>query len=338
MSEYWASEDELEELAESQKQAEREQLALLDVTGVTSHPQRKELERQRWEAGAMMSAKLSEGGLDDLSRKLGDCHQYQTFGQCNGCAKVTSFWNRCDIFWCPQCSPRLSKKRLDGLMFFVEKMTRTKHIVLTLRNTPVLTKGYLDWARSCLQRFRRRKIFRSATAGLWAMEITNEGRGWHVHFHLVVDCAWLPVREVSRVWESVCGDDSRVVWIEDASRGGLKANLPRYVTKYCGKGFRPDSWTCSQLCEFAVAVADGRTFGVFGSLLGARKEWREWLRIHTANRKKCECGCSQKTYLSSGEFQWRQMMKEGRGERPPPVKPRFGLDQSELDLQLLARW
>jgi hypothetical protein len=336
VSEYWASDDEAEALAADQEQRRSEQLSLLDLTGVTSHPKLVDIERTRWLNGMCMAAMLKEGGLFEKADALGDCHQYQTIAQCNGCSKVVSFWNRCDVFWCPQCSPRLSKKRLEGLMFFVEKMQRTKHLVLTLKNTEVLTKEYLSWARACLSRFRRRQLFRSAKSGLWAMEITNEGKGWHVHFHLVVDCAWLPVREVSAAWESVCGDGSRVVWIEDASRGGLKANLPRYVTKYCGKGFRPESWTSAQLCEFALAVEDGRTFGVFGELLGARSEWREWLRVHTANKRLCECGCGQKTYLSSGEFMWRQMVREGRGERPPPLEQRHEASQREFFAERVA--
>jgi hypothetical protein len=331
-TEYWASEDEADQLAADARERERTESSLLDLTGVTSHRPRSEIERDRWLAGQEMSELLRQGGLNELSSKLGFCHNHQTIAQCNGCSKIVAFWNRCDIFWCPQCSPRLSKKRIDGLMFFVDKMTRTKHLVLTLKNTPRLTAAYLQWARECLAKFRRRKIFRSATAGLWAMEITNEGNGWHVHFHLVVDCAWLPVREVSEQWAQVCGDGSKIVWIEDASRGGLKANLPEYVTKYCGKGFRPESWTSEQLCEFAEAVKDGRTFGVFGALLGARREWREWLKINSANKKKCACGSCDKTYHSTDSYAWYQMMREGRGERPPPQETRHGSYQPELAL------
>lgn len=317
--EFWASDDYAEEQSQFEAQRDAEIPSLLDLTGVTSHRPKSDLERERWDAGMQMSALLGHGGESELSRKLADCHQYRTVARCKGCCKTVAFWNRCDVFWCPQCSPRLSKKRLDGLMFFVERMHQTKHLVLTLKNVPVLTKEYLSWARACLGRFRRRKLFRSAKSGLWAMEITNEGNGWHVHFHLVVDCAWLPVREVSAVWADVCGDGSRVVWIEDATRGGLKANLPRYVTKYCGKGFRPESWTSEQLCEFARAVADGRTFGVFGELLGARKEWQDWLRSFRESRRKCECGCSEKEYMSEPMWDWKSMMREGRGERPPPT-------------------
>jgi hypothetical protein len=315
VSEYWPSDDFADAVERERAEREAIQLPLLDPRGVTSQKPFEQIARERWDSGMELAGKLRAGGLDALAERFEGCHSQRTIIQCSGCAKISEFWNRCDTFYCPQCSPALSKKRLDGLMFFVDAMERTKHIVLTFKNVTRLTADYLSECKAKLGRFRRRKIFAGAKSGMWAMEVTNNGNGWHVHFHLVVDCAWIPVRELSAQWEKVCGDGSKVVWIEDATRGGLKANLPRYVCKYASKGFRPQDWSGEQFCEFVTAVADGRTFGVFGSLLGKRKEWREWLREHVASKKKCSCGCSLKKYFSPLEWDWHCLQREARVQR-----------------------
>ena len=129
--------------------------ALLDLTGVTPHRQFHDVEFERWKIGQQLAAKLFSVGQDTLGQKLRDCHNERTTAICVGCSKRTVFWNRCDIFYCPQCSPRLAKLRLDNLMFFVEKMKQPKHIVLTLSNVQNLTRDYLRMAQKSLGRLRR---------------------------------------------------------------------------------------------------------------------------------------------------------------------------------------
>jgi hypothetical protein len=323
MSDFEPSDDFADAVAREHAEADCNQLALLDPRGITSQKPYDQIEAERWEATQQLAKHLDTGGLHELAKTFRECHSHQTTMVCDGCHKVSRFWNRCDVFFCPQCSPSLSSKRLKGLMFFVEAMSRTKHIVLTFKNVPHLTSEYLSWCKKKLAAFRRRKIFGGAVSGLWAMEITNEGNGWHVHFHLVVDVGWIDVRELSRIWADTCGDGSKIVWIEDATRGGLKANLPRYIAKYASKGFRPQDWTATQFCEFVLAVRDGRTFGVFGALLGKRAEWREWLAEFVLSKKTCECGCCTKRFYSQAEWEWLELQKEvhaGRGQRPPPIE------------------
>jgi hypothetical protein len=295
--------------------------ALLDLTGVTPHRQFDVVERARWETGQKLAARLRDCGMDDWAMKLAYCHNDRTTAICDGCSKRVVFWNRCDVFWCPQCSPRLAKLRLDGLMFFVEKMRQPKHIVLTLANVPELTSDYLRESQKSLTRLRRRRIFSGARSGLWAMEITNKGKGWHVHFHLVADVPWIPVRELSEAWKAASRGAGRVVWIEDASRGSLKANLPRYVTKYTGKGFSIHEWDSAQLGQFVTAIQGVRTFGVFGELLGARREWSDWLKSIRESNRKCECGCSSKRYYSDSELAWRDNFTGFRTSKSETLGP-----------------
>lgn len=279
--------------------------ALLDTPGVTLHRSLDDLERARSLLGLALAAKLESVGQDTFAGKLRGCHTDLSFAVCNACGIRKPFWNRCDILWCPQCSPRLANKRLESLMWFVLKMRQPKHIVLTIRNVPNLTKAFLRNSQKALTRLRRCKIFRGCRSGFWAMEITNKGRGWHVHFHLVADCPWMDVRALSDTWRACNRMDSGVVWIEDATKGGLKANLPRYVTKYTAKGFGLHEWEAQELAQFVTAIQGVRVFGVFGELLGARKEWRQFIKDTKKYRRRCACGACSWTYYSRHELEWK---------------------------------
>lgn len=311
--------------------------ALLDLTGLTPHRSFDEVEFERWTLGQKMAAKLLAAGQDTLAAKLMDCHGTRTTAICDGCRKRVSFFNRCDIFYCPQCSPRLAKMRLDNLMHYVERMRQPKHIVLTFKNVARLTRDYIRECQAALTRFRRRKFFSGARSGFWAMEITNKGNGWHLHFHLVVDSPFLFVRDLSAEWEKATKSSGYIVYIEDASRGSLKANLPRYVTKYTGKGFKLHEWDAVMLAEFVTAIQGCRTFGVFGEMLGYRKSWRDFLKAVRQTRRMCECGCSSKKYFSDAELLWRDNFTgfdRRRSMAPPDKRPRqfrwrFGVSNHE---------
>jgi hypothetical protein len=304
--------DELARMAENGEGTAKNSSSL-DQTGVTSQSKRENLEWRRWSSGQLMASKFFAGGKTELATKIRDCHSYWTRRQCVSCQTTTQFWNRCDIFYCPQCSPRLAANRLKGLMWFVQDMENPKHLVLTFVNTQSLTKGYLQWCKACLSKFRRRKIFSRWLGGLWAMEITNEGKGWHVHFHLIVDGGFVQQKDISDQWREVCGDGSFIVHISSCTQKSAAKMLPIYVTKYAGKGFRPQDWTAEQLCEFAGAVDGVRTFGVFGSLYKARGEWREFLASVKEKATRCVCGCQQFVYLS--EVEW--LLKYEVGTSPP---------------------
>jgi hypothetical protein len=300
--------------------------SLLDKKAVTSHFDRSEVEQHRYSLCKSMVSRIHSGvskihtqeqkiRLAEKAESLDGCHEVETVKLCTGCRKVTRFWNKCNLLYCPQCSPGIASDRLKALAWWVDSLKKPKHLVLTLRNVPRLTKGYVSQAKKWLGRFRRCKLFAGVEGGLWAMEITNKGRGWHLHFHLVIEAPWMDVRQISERWSKTTKGAGEVVWIEDASRGGLRANLPRYVTKYTGKGFKLHEWDGDKLCEFLLAMDGGRTFGVFGSLLSKRGDWKQWLAETRAARRKCECGCSDAKFYSPLEFQWSS---EG-----PPAWPKL---------------
>lgn len=334
-SDYFEFSDEELSVVEDYSERVEAPPTLLDLTGVTSHEKKKDWERDNWNQSQRIASLLSRGGEFDLASELATCHCFQTVRRCHGCSDVQMFWNRCDKMICPQCAPRITRNRLDGLMWFVEKMKQPKHVVLTFKNVPVLTREYLRDCLKVLQRLRRQKIARTWTAGMWAMEITNKGNGWHVHYHLLVESSWFSQKELSVCWKFLTNHESFVVHVSDAGREGIKKNLPRYVASYTTKGTNLASWSSEMLCEFVAALRGCRTFGVFGTLFAARAEFRLWMNETRAAKRFCGCGCQWFRYFSEKEFAWFVETKDG------PIKPVVSFhskNEPELALNFHNYW
>lgn len=245
-----------------------------------------------------VAAKLRTAGRPDLAQDLEDCHSRFTYAVCNDCGRVGKFPNRCDRHYCPECQPRLAHERKEAVQWWVTLIEQPKHVVLTLRNVPDLTRAHVKEAKKWLAALRRRKFCRPWRGGFYSIEVTNEGRGWHLHFHLLVDCRWIDAGQLAVEWNKTTAGGGHIVKVKDA-RGH---DYLREVTKYTVKGSQLAAWTPDQVRTF-VEVFDGvRTFGVFGTLYGARTEFAEWLKEIRDKKPRCECGSCDVSYYNEVEF------------------------------------
>jgi hypothetical protein len=295
---------------------EPEQVSL-ETTGVTSQLLQAELIATQLIFKASICAKLKEIGAMDIAEPLLDCHTQQGYAQCNGCRKVKPFWNHCDNFYCPVCQPHLARERADSIEWWTKLVEQPKHIVLTARNTDAITFNRVRWFKSCLAKLRRSKLARGWRGGMWSLEVTNEGKGWHLHAHLLVDASWVDGAALSIKWGELVGQEFAIVWVADAR----KKNYLRELTKYAVKGSQLASWSGLDIAHFVNAFKGNRTFGVFGSLYGKRTQWREWIKSIASDRRKCDCGCSNWSFYSETEWaihERRQAALSGKLGNPPP--------------------
>ncbi len=201
---------------------------LLETRGTTSHLKQPELWAKNLIYKESLIAKLMEIGCDDLAAPLKECHTYQGIAQCGGCLQVKSFWNRCEVFYCPVCQPTLSRDRVQSIGWWVQEIDQPKHVVLTVRNSAHLTQTYVKWFKSCLTKLRRRKICRNWIGGLYNLETTLEDKGWHVHAHLLVNAKWIDKPELARTWAEIVGQDFAIVGVYDA-RYGLRTKYRDWI-------------------------------------------------------------------------------------------------------------
>jgi hypothetical protein len=231
-------------------------------------------------------AKLVEVGAYDLVAEIEKCGTVQAWSKCDGCGKTTTFWNRCEKFWCPGCQPRLSRDRFESLEWWTKDLAQPKHLVLTARNFPELTAKKVKWFKAQFKKLRARKCCRNWHGGLWSLEVTNENRGWHLHLHILLDCRFVDIENVSRNWAQLMGQEFAICKVKDCRN---KAYLAE-VTKYAVKGSELAKWKGEDIVKFIWAFSRQKNFGVFGTLHGKRTQWREWIESLREHGHTCECG------------------------------------------------
>jgi len=262
------------------------------------------------------AAKLREVGEVDRARGLEDCHSYYTIGVCNGCATVSRFPNRCDKFYCAECQPRLGKERQQQVEWWTHLLRQPKHVVLTMQNVSDLSAAHVDELRRCFTKLRRRKFASNWTGGFYSIEVTNEGKGWHLHLHALIEAKWIDSAELALAWHSSTKGFGRIVKVRDVRDRSYLAE----VTKYVAKGAQLAAWSGDSIRTFINAFEGKRTFGVFGELYGARTEFAEFIATLKSAKTKCQCGCNSFRFYTELEFEERFLVPNSpTATRPPPA-------------------
>jgi len=291
-------------------------------------------QREIWRSSeihkATISSKLRQVGELDLAKKLDDCHTSYTYCQCNDCGTTRMFPNRCDIFLCPACARHLQMDRERQVSWWTHQIRQPKHVTLTVKNIPDLSAGHVRQLRAWFTRLRRRTFARNWRGGFYRIECTNEGKGWHLHLHALIDCEWIDALTLRDEWLSVTNGHGCIIKVRDA-RG---ADYLHEVTKYVAKGSQIAAWKPDSILTFVRAFTARRTFGVFGSLYGKRTEWREWLEQLGTRRPLCDCGSRNISYYSETDWLARTF------DPGPSARPRPPTHQQQLlpTIDLHQRW
>jgi hypothetical protein len=191
-------------------------------------------------------------------------------------------------------------------------------------------------AKNALTKLRRKKFAANWHGGCWTLEITNESRGWHLHFHLLVEARWIDQIKLGQAWEEASQGWGYITKVKDARQQDYLAEVSKYVVKPT----QMIAWEPSEIRDFMLALDNQRTFGVFGSLYGMRSAWSEFCKQLKIDATVCPCGCNARTWYNEQEWEWKQTTGAGPAEpRPPPVmSPWIDLTlESQTDLRALKR-
>jgi hypothetical protein len=290
----------------------------LEIRGTTPQADQQLLWSRNTIYKNSVAAKLREAGRFLEAGKLEHCHTEYTFAVCSGCGQVNKFPNRCDLFYCAECQPRLSHDRKKAVEWWTREVNQPKHVVLTVKNVAHLDKQHVQEFRSWLTRLRRSAFASNWLGGFYTLEVTNEGQGWHLHAHLLVDAKWIDAIQLSAKWSQITKGFGRIVKVKDARGKDYLAE----VTKYVVKGVQLAAWSGADLVTFINAFDGVRTFGVFGSLYGKRTKFAEWWKSIRGSTPKCDCGCCTATYFSESQFiEWDLLPNREVKPIPPPAIP-----------------
>lgn len=230
--------------------------------------------------GALL-LRLEQEEAWDLHAKLDTCGE-KTSLTCTGCGSNHPIETRCKRRWCPTCARKISFDRVAKYERRLQHLTWPLWVTLTIKNSDDET--IIDELKAGWKKFRRKKIMLDhCKGGLWALEVTEIGNGWHPHIHAMLDCKWLahatpaPVpcddkntlaekimyakAELIEEWGS-CVDQPYAIAQAKRKNGSAAA---RELLKYAVKG--------SDLLESSLPIAPllrmidaGRTISTFGSL------------------------------------------------------------------------
>lgn len=207
-----------------------------------------------------VAAKLRAGGEQKLAARLESCGQVVGYVRCENCGASHPATKQCHLRWCPQCAWRITAERCARVSAWAQTCNQPKHVVLTGRNTDAPLPRVYSRAFSKL---RRQKPFRWSR-GCRTIETTNEGRGWHVHIHALVDTRWVDAGELAVRWGRLVGQDFAIVKVKDAR---LETYLAELV-KYACKPAQLASWTPTEAVTFIRACEGVRLFSTWGDLRG----------------------------------------------------------------------
>jgi hypothetical protein len=270
-----------------------------------------------------IAAKIRLAGMTAEAEKLENCHSFYTVAQCSDCGSVRKFPNRCDLFYCPECQPSLARERQFQIAWWTKIIHQPKHVVLTVRNVPDLTREHVQQLRKWFGALRRRKFASNWKGGFYSIECTNEGRGWHLHIHALIEAAWIDAPKLALEWANVTNDSGRIVKVKDCREKSYLAE----VTKYAVKGSQLSQWQPAEISRFIQAFRGVRTFGVFGSLYGMRTQFADVVASIREARPKCPCGSCAVKYYSEAQWLCHDLIPNSPlSTRPPP--------DSQLDLAI----
>lgn len=164
-----------------------------------------------------------------------DTKHFYTSIYCDNCGHNIAVPIRCGRRFCNICNIGSHCRARARIKWICEhtKPTRGmswKFVTFTMRNEDD-PSAMVDHIIAAFRRLRQRHEWTERVmSGVYVIEITNTGRGWHVHLHCIVMMKFYPQRWLSLLWNSVSG--SPVVDIKLIKGPSPSGYITKYVTKW----------------------------------------------------------------------------------------------------------
>ena len=221
------------------------------------------------------------------------CGKHQIRRVCQSCGDVHEFANACSLKFCPLCQWKITKARQRKIEAWASFVKKPVHLVLTQKNFPILTQSKISKHKKNLAAFRRLKVMRPVSGGTVSVEVTNEGNGWHLHSHWLMDSGWLDPSKIAIAWGKKVGQEYAIVKLKAIDDRGYLSECAKYVCK----GSEMATWPAEQIWEFMRACRSNRFFFPFGTMQTMKEQVAERLAFLKPETKGCECGSHDFRYF-----------------------------------------
>ncbi len=131
---------------------------------------------------------------------LRECGKKWIYYECVNCGSPGRAKSHCGMRVCRKCADRIKgkllakyKKGIAGLSDY--RKSRLRLVTLTLRNVPELQGpdfNVISLIKHAFYKLRWRPSLRDKIyGGIYGVEATNKGKGWHVHLHVLISCEFI---------------------------------------------------------------------------------------------------------------------------------------------------
>lgn len=259
---------------------------------------RKEKHDEATAQRIQLEERLRDEGADKLADKLATCGLDVPL-TCVNCGSNSTVQSSCKQRWCPVCAWRIQQERVSKYKAAITAMKWPMMLTLTQPNSAD-PESVIELRKSWAKMRRRTLIQRQIAGGVAAIEVTNNGKGWHPHLHAIVDCHWLALHtpapqrgddaetirekcngarlELSALWAAVIKHPHAIVLAARIKDPAAAA----YALKYCTKA--AELLECKErIAPLIRVLAKTRLVSAFGNLHGRMAE------LETDDFPGCEC-------------------------------------------------
>lgn len=228
---------------------------------------------------------------------------------CAHCGEKKLITIRCKGRTCPECRRADFWRLMKGYDGLADTMDEPKLATFTVPNMTRLTKHvFLTITRAFKKLFRRKFYRERVRGGLFALETTNHGNGWHPHLHVLLDADYLAQRKLDADWKKLTGGMVDI-------RARTPQNALPYLLKYVGKApdiYRTDhNLGLKRYCspdecmeresEFNAAMKGIRSVQPFGTLYGKEKPVKPVLTCGTCGGTEWMSEWGLQSMIDAGE-------------------------------------
>jgi hypothetical protein len=180
---------------ENEKDFSQKRTALLDKQKQLDTPK----EKAHLKRLSIVSV-FEQRGYFRQSDLLNECQTRMIYYECTECGSIGWSLNHCGMRVCPDCAGRMKMKLLAKYEKGISRLkdfykSRLKLVTLTLKNVSDLRGpdfNAISQIKEAFYRLRKRRVLkRKIYGGVYGVEATNNGKGWHVHIHALISSEFI---------------------------------------------------------------------------------------------------------------------------------------------------
>lgn len=198
------------------------------------------------------------------------CCQWPTI-YVNSQGKASVHLARCRDRLCPLCSAARATESKYRVQSIVRKMDAPRFMTLTMPASDACLRDQLNHLMTTFRELRSFDAWkRYVHGGVWSLELTynSSTRKWHPHIHVIYDGNYFPQGELKALWGQIHSADV----IVDVRAVHSSQAAGSYLAKYVSKVVELNSWTATEIRDYADAMHRRRTIHTFGSCHGVAAE------------------------------------------------------------------